>query len=152
MNYKGNWINGQLKLNENEWFDYASNKIVKIEDVKPVVVKPKPVELIKMNISTGNELMSLLNDEKKKKNVNELVIEEECGNELNADLKICGFDWLEKLIVKKNSLKNLNSLVISNNSELESIVTENGDGGCIDESKNTGFGYYVKSVELSSIF
>ena len=68
LKYKGNWINGQLKLNENEWFDYVSNKIVK-KEVKPVVVKPKPVELIKMNISTGNELMSLLFDEEKKKNV-----------------------------------------------------------------------------------
>ena len=152
LKYKRNWVNGQLKLNENEWFDYASNKIVKIEDVKPVVVKPKPVELIKMNISTGNELMSLMNDKEKKKKVNELVIEEECGNELKEDLKFCGFDWLEKLIVKKNSLKYLNSLVISNNSELESIVIEDGAFEWSDESKNTGFGYHIKSVEISSIF
>ena len=153
LKYKRNWVNGQLKLNENEWFDYASNKIVKKEEVKPVVVEPKPVELIKMNISTGNELMSLLNDEEKKKNVSELVIEEGCGNELEEDLKICGFENLKKLIVKKDSLQNLNSLVISNNSELESIETEDGNGGWSgNDSKNTGFGYYVKSVELSSIF
>ena len=153
LKYKRNWVNGQMKLNENEWFDYASNKIVKKEDVKPVVVEPKPVELIKMNISTGDELMSLLNDEEKKKNVSELVIEEGCGNELKIDLKICGFENLKKLIVKKNSLKNLNSLVISNNSELESIVTEDGDiFGFSFESNNTGFGYYVKSVEITSIF
>ena len=152
MKYDGNWVNGQLKLNENEWFDYVSNKIVKKEDVKPVV-EPKPVELIKMNISTGNELMSLLNDEEKKKNVSELVIEEGCGNELKIDLKICGFENLKKLIVKKNSLKYLNSLVISNNEELESIVTEDGDGGWSgNDSSNTGVGYYVKSVEISSIF
>ena len=153
LKYKRNWVNGQLKLNENEWFDYASNKIVKKEDVKPVVVEPKPVELIKMNISTGNELMSLLNDEEKKKNVSELVIEEGCGNELKIDLKICGFENLKKLIVKKNSLKNLNSLVISNNEELESIVTEDGDGGWSgNDSRNTGAFYYVKSVEITSIF
>ena len=125
-----NWVNGQLKLNENEWFDYVSGKIVKKEDVKPMkpvvepVVEPKPVELIKMNISTGDELMSLLNDEEKKKNVGELVIEEGCGNELKIDLKICGFENLKKLIVKKNSLQNLNSLVISNNSELESSLAK----------------------------
>ena len=53
--------------------------------------------------------------------------------------------------MKKDSLKNLNSLVISNNSELESIVTKNGNGGWSDESKNTGAFYYVKSVEISSI-
>ena len=152
LKYKRNWVNGQLKLNENEWFDYASNKIVKKEEVKPVV-EPKPVELIKMNISTGNELMSLLNDEEKKKNVSELVIEEGCGNELKIDLKICGFENLKKLIVKKNSLMNLNSLVISNNEELESIVTEDGDGGWRgNDSRNTGAFYYVKSVEISSIF
>ena len=152
LKYKGNWINGQLKLNENEWFDYVSNKIMKKEDVKPVVVKPKPVKLIKRNISTGNELMSLLNDEEKKKNVSELVIEEGCGNELKIDLKICGFENLKKLIVKKNSLQNLNSLVISNNIELESIMTEDSVFGFSFESNNTGFGCYVKSVEISSIF
>ena len=59
---------------------------------------------------------------------------------------------LKKLTVKKNSLKNLESLVISNNEELESIVIKDGDGGYYDESKNTGFGYYVKSVKISSIF
>ena len=41
---------------------------------------------------------------------------------------------------------------IDSNEELESIVTEDGDGGWSEnESKNTGFGYYVKSVEISSI-
>ena len=152
LKYKGNWINGQLKLNENEWFDYVSNKIVKKEEVKPVVVKPKPVELIKMNISTGNKLMSLLNDEEKKKNVGELVIEEGCGNELKIDLKICGFENLKKLIVEKDSLKYLNSLVISNNSELESIMTE--DGQSWNKEKQIWYAPFenVKSVEISSIF
>ena len=152
LKYKRNWVNGQLKLNENEWFDYASNKIVKIEEVKPVVVKPKPVELIKMNISTGDELMSLLNDEEKKKNVGELVIEEGCGNELKIDLDICGFENLKKLIVKKNSLKNLNSLVISNNDELEIIEIE--DGQPYDRENQTYYAPFekVKSVEISSIF
>ena len=152
LKYKGNWVNGQLKLNENEWFDYASNKIVKIEEVKPVVVKPKPVELIKMNISTGNELMSLLFYEEKKKNVGELVIEEECGDELKIDLKICGFENLKKLIVKKNSLQNLNSLVISNNTQLSSIVTEDGQGWDYSLQSYCAPFENVKSVEISSIF
>ena len=120
--------------------------------MKPVVVKPKPVELIKMNISTGNELMSLLFDEEKKKNVSELVIEEECGNELKIDLKICGFENLKNLIVKKDSLKYLNSLVISNNSELESIETEDGqDWDYINQTFYAPF-EKVKSVEITSIF
>ena len=108
--------------------------------------------LISMSISTGNELMSLLNYEEKMDSVSELVIEEGCGNDLKIDLKICGFENLEKLIVKKNSLMNLNSLVILNNSEMESIEIEDGDGGYSDESMNTGVGYNIKSVEISSIF
>ena len=64
-----------------------------------------------------------------------------------------GFDHLKKLIVKKNSLRNLNSLVISNNEELESIVTEDGDGGWSgNDSTNTGACHNVKIVEISSIF
>ena len=97
-----------------------------------------------MSISTGFELMSLLNDSERRMNVNELVIEEGCGNELKIDLKICGFDNLKKLIVKKNSLQNLNSLVISNNDELEIIEIEDGD-------YKTGAFYNVKIVEISSI-
>ena len=93
-----------------------------------------------------------MNDEEKKKNVSELVIAEGCGNELKIDLKICGFESLKKLIVKKNSLQNLNSLVISNNSELESIEIEDGDSYVkTHDSRNTGVCSNVKNVEISSI-
>ena len=98
---------------------------------------------------TGNELMDLLKDEEKKRSVSELVIEEGCGNELKEDLKISGFDYLKKLVVKKNSLQNLNSLVISENDELESIETENGEYS--DDSRNTAACYRVKSVVITSI-
>ena len=103
-------------------------------------------------INHSAEITSILDYFLSRLSVSELVIEEGCGNELKIDLKICGFESLKKLIVKKDSLKNLNSLVISNNSELESIVTKNGNGGWSDESKNTGAVYYVKNVEISSIF
>ena len=60
---------------------------------------------------------------------------------------------LETIVIKKNSLKNLNSLIISNNPQLSSIVTEDGDGGWSgNNSRNTGVGYYVTNVEISSIF
>ena len=124
----------------------------KEKEKKPIVIKPKPVALMKMNISKGDELTSLLNNSERRVKVGELVIGEGCGNELEIDLKICGLENLKKLIVKKNSLQNLNSLVISNNSELESIMTEDSVFGFSFESNNTGFGYYVKSVEISSIF
>ena len=115
-------------------------------------VESKPVELIKMSISTGDELMSLLNDSERRMNVNELVIEERCGNELKEEnLKICGFYHLKKLTVKRNSLKNLNSLVISNNGELESIEIE--DGQPYDKENQTYYAPFekVKTVVISSI-
>ena len=49
-------------------------------------------------------------------------------------------------------MKNLNSLLISNNKELGIIEIEDGEYGYGDESKNAGVGYYVKNVEISSIF
>ena len=154
LKYKGNWVKGQLKLNENEWFDYVSGKIMKKGnmEMKPYVVESKPVEIIKMSISTGDELMSLLNDSERRMNVNELVIEEGCGNELKIDLKICGFYHLKKLVVKKNSLKNLNSLVISNDSELESIEIEDGEPYDIENQTYYAPFENVKIVEISSIF
>ena len=81
----------------------------------------------------------------------ELEIGENCCNELKC-FKLIGFDHLKKLIFHKNSLKNLNSLVISNNNELEIIEIEDGEYGYGDESKNTGVYYNVKNVEISSIF
>ena len=135
VKYNGNWVNGQFKFNENEWYDYVSKMILK-----------------KLCILSGDELMSLLNDEEKKKNVSEIVIEEECGNELKSALKICGFENLKKLLVKKNCLMNLKSLIISNNAELEIIEIDIGDGGWRDVLKTTGAFWNVKSVEISSIF
>ena len=86
--------------------------------------------------------------------VSELIVEEGCGNDLRIDLKICGFENLKKLIVKKNSLKNLKSLVISNNENLENIDIENEKGE--KDEKEDGYEYSaafenVKSVEISSI-
>ena len=116
------------------------------------VIKPKSIELMKMNISTGDKLINLLIDSEGKMNVSELVIGEGCGNELGIDLKICGLDHLKKLIVKKNSLKNLDSLIISKNYELESIEIEDGLGW--DSENQTYYAPFenVNSVEISSIF
>ena len=136
-----------MKNNSSFWNAYILFRESSSGLTVPVVVIPEPVKLMKMSISTGDELMSLLNDSHKRMSVSELVIEEGCGNELKIDLKICGFENLKKLIVKKDSLKNLNSLVISNNSELESIVTEDG----IFLGLSIGAFWNVKSVEISSI-
>ena len=81
----------------------------------------------------------------------ELEIGENCCNDLKC-FKLIGFDHLKKLIFHKNSLKNLNSLVISNNNELKIIDIEDGEYKNGDESGNTGVFYNVKNVEISSIF
>ena len=65
------------------------------------------------------------------------------GNEMNDDLELCGFDNLESIVVKKDSLKNLNSLKISDNPLLKSIETEDG------EYKKGAF-YNVKNVTITS--
>ena len=70
-----------------------------------------------------------------------------------TNLTISDNPCLESLVFKKNSLKNLKSLVISNNPQLSSIVTEDGDGRYSGyDSRNTGVGYYMKSLTLSCIF
>ena len=116
-----------------------------------VVVETEVEESGKCSISKGVELESLLKDSEKRMNVNELVIEEGCGNELNGDSWICRLNHLKKLIVKKNSLKNLSMLVISNNNELESIVIE--DGQNYDKENDTWYAAFenVKVVEVSSL-
>ena len=73
----------------------------------------------------------------------ELEIGENCCNELKC-FELIGFDHLKKLIFHKNSLKNLNSLLISDNNELESIEIIKGN-------ENTSSFYQVKKVKISSI-
>ena len=101
--FEGKWENGRLRIN-NEVFDYIKGYVVQI------------------SIHKGNELINLLNDEKKKKKVYELIIEEGCGNELREKIQISGFDHLESLTVKSNSLMRVQSLTIQDNPYLESIL------------------------------
>ena len=73
-------------------------------------------------------------------------------NDFEGDFSISGFLFLKSLVVKKNSMKNLNSLTIENNLRLESIVTEDGYGGYYGtDSRNTGAFYYVNSVIIRSL-
>ena len=48
-------------------------------------------------------------------------------NNLNYDFVIENYPNLEKIVVKKNSLKNLNSLKICNNEKLKTIEVEYDD-------------------------
>ena len=53
-----------------------------------------------------------------------MIIEEEFGNDYYGNLVIENYLNLEKIVVKKNSLKNLNSLKICNNEKLKTIEVE----------------------------
>ena len=81
----------------------------------------------------------------------EIEIGKDCLDNIEC-FKLIGFDRLKKLILHKNSLKNLDSLVISNNNELTIIEIEDGEDRSFDESRNTGVCYNVKNVKVSSIF
>ena len=56
-----------------------------------------------------------------------MVIGEECFNEVKDDLVIDNYPNLEKIVVKKNLLNDLNSLKICNNDKLKIIETEDGN-------------------------
>ena len=66
-------------------------------------------------------------------------------------MEINGFDNLEKIVVKKDSLNNLNSLKVCNCEKLKSIEIENGETWQEnDKWYNSGTLFYVKSVIIES--
>ena len=56
-----------------------------------------------------------------------MIIEEGFGYDYYGNLVIENYPNLEKIVVKNNSLKNLNSLKICNNEKLKTIEIEDGD-------------------------
>ena len=74
-----------------------------------------------------------------------MIIETEFGNDYFGNLVIENYPNLEKIIVKKNSLKNLNSLKICNNEKLKTIEIEDGE-----EWKENGAFRNVKNVKIDS--
>ena len=73
-----------------------------------------------------------------------MIIGEGCFNEMKDDLVIENYPNLEKIVVKKNSLKNLNSLKIYDNERLKTIDIKNGGEG-------NGAFHNVKIVIIESI-
>ena len=57
------------------------------------------------------------------KDIKEMIIEEGFGNDYYGNLVIENYPNLEKIVVKKKSLKNLKSLKICNNEKLKTIET-----------------------------
>ena len=77
------------------------------------------------------------------KDIEEMVIEERFRNDYFGNLIINNYPNLQSIIVKKNSLQNLNSLKICNCEKLKSIEIEDGDW------KDGSFNY-VKNVIIES--
>ena len=67
-----------------------------------------------------------------------MIIEEEFGNDYYGNLVIENYPNLQSIVVKKNSLKNLNSLKICNNEKLKTIKVEvcNRDMGAFNKVNN----------------
>ena len=78
------------------------------------------------------------------KDIKEMIIEEEYGNDYYSNLIIQDYPNLESIIVKKNSLKYLNSLKICNCDKLKTIEIEDGYW-------NEGAFHNVKNVIIESI-
>ena len=77
------------------------------------------------------------------KDVEEMIIEEEYGNDYFGNLIIQNYPNLQSIVVKKNSLKNLNSLKICNCEKLKTIE--------IEDSNWVGAFCNVKNVIIESI-
>ena len=81
-----------------------------------------------------------------------MIIEKEFGDDYYGNLVIENYPNLEKIVVKENSLKNLNSLKICNNKKLKTIEVEDGE-----KWEKNGEWYYdgafrnVKKVIIESI-
>ena len=71
-----------------------------------------------------------------------MIIKEEFGNDYYGNVVIENYPNLQSIVVKKNSLKNLNSLKICNCDKLKTIEVENSGWG--DAFSN------VKSVIIES--
>ena len=61
------------------------------------------------------------------KDIEEMIIEKGFGNDYYGNLIIQNYPNLQSIVVKKNSLQNLNSLKICNCEKLKTIKIEDGD-------------------------
>ena len=86
------------------------------------------------------------------KDIEEMIIEEDFGNDYYGNLVIENYPNLEKIVVKKNSLQNLISLKICNNDKLKIIEIEDGEEWkAYDEWYVNGAFRNVKNVIIESI-
>ena len=81
-----------------------------------------------------------------------MIIEEEYGNDYFGNLVIQGYPNLERIVVKKYSLQDLNSLKICNCEKLKSFEVEDLKTNDWVDLQLYGSFTVVKSLSFSSIF
>ena len=132
IKYEGKWERGVFKTKEYKLFNYETKELVGIT----------------IEITSNDQLDNLIREsEEKKLEVKELVVKERCCNDMTGDLEISGFNNLEKIVLKKGCLQNLNSLKICGNENLRfiEVESEQGQGDCYITCR------YVKNVIIESI-
>ena len=77
-----------------------------------------------------------------------MIIEEGFGNDYYGNLVIENYPNLQSIVVKKYSLRYLNSLKICNCDKLKTIEIEDGNW---NDGKNDGAFHNVKNVIIESI-
>ncbi len=171
LHYEGLWKNGIYYINDDEYYDYSQQQLIRLnesdvgeyynEDIQQTnFSKDHPVQCLMKTfipenientiIQTSEELIELLNNEEKKKTIHGLVIKEGCGNDLICDISLSNFPLLISIVIERNALIQINSLLISNNPLLKGIFT--GDGKELDSNNNTFYATCekVKRLEISS--
>lgn len=171
LHYEGLWKNGIYYVNDDEYYDYSQQQLIRLnesdvgeyynEDIQQTnFSKDHPVQCLMKTfipenientiIQTSEELIELLNNEEKKKTIHGLVIKEGCGNDLICDISLSNFPLLISIVIERNALIQINSLLISNNPLLKGIFT--GDGKELDSNNNTFYATCekVKRLEISS--
>ena len=84
------------------------------------------------------------------KDIEEMIIEEEFGNDYYGNLVIDNYPNLQSIVVKRNSLRNLNSLKICNCEKLKTIETEDFAFNNVKNVIIESIYYYFLSTCISS--
>ena len=153
--FEGEWNDGLLKIDEKMSIEYE-NGLFYVNELQNSGLFGCSKKMVKKDINDLEKRQLVIRKNRHLSQLNQLVsvleFAENCCNDLEIDLRICNYSNLERIVVKKNSLKNLKRLVISNNCKLESMVIEDGQSWDYDNKTCNAPFEKVKIVEISSIF
>ena len=147
IKYEGKWNKGGFKTKENKLFKYQTKKAsIELKTVEIISEDEKEIgkKSISLGISSTSQFINLLNNNKDKEEVKELIVHQNCCNDMEDDLEIRGFEKMEKIVFKMGCLQKLNSLKIGNCQNLKCIEIEDGFFFC-------GAFSNVKDVVIESI-